>query len=379
MPSEKKRKILVVELWGLGDLTFATPLIAAALEKDEVHLLAKEHAQTLLAPSFPNLKFITYDAPWTVYRGKYRFWEWNWMKLIKLVLHLRKEKYDIAVSVRNDPRNHFFMWLIGAVERISFLLEGARRFLDTDRIFLTTCLERLDFKQHKVRDWHQIGRQIGLGKTADMAPTLRHSRYRSEKIRRIFANIDKPVICIHAGARIAVRRWPEHYFARIIKLLRRNFDFHLIVVPEPGTTPSVLASHADTWLPDLTIRELIDLLGRSDLLICNDSGPAHIASCCGRPSIPIFGPSDPEWFRPWGEEHKVIIRDICPWRPCFDYCRFSEAHCMTKLLPADVWPEIEQHILSLIAIGKLPEALSRPEESPEVPMPRHARFERLAG
>lgn len=353
-----KRKILVVELWGLGDLTFASPLISAALEAgDEVHLVGKPHARDLLEPSFPSLKIITYDAPWTAYIGKYRLWKWRWFELLKLVGQLRSENYDVAVSIRNDPRNQLFMWLAGARERVGFIIEGRRSLFDAGRMLLSRRLKRNRLKQHKVEDWRQIGAEIGLPSISEAKPSLHHSSYRTERIGAIFAGMDKPVICLHSGARIPVRRWPERYFARVVEELRNHFDFHLLVIPEPQTLPSLLAGIADTCLTSLTTRELVDVLGRSDLLICNDSGPAHIAACCGRPSIPVFGPSDPDWFRPWGDENMVVIRDICPWRPCFDYCKFSEPYCMTKLLPETVWPDIQHHILELVRRGVLTERI----------------------
>lgn len=44
-----KPKLLVVELWGLGDLVIATPFLRAAAERYEVTLLAKPYAQELQA------------------------------------------------------------------------------------------------------------------------------------------------------------------------------------------------------------------------------------------------------------------------------------------------------------------------------------------
>lgn len=352
-----KRKILIIELWGLGDLTFATPVISAALEQDEVHLLGKKHAKALLEPSFPKVRFIAYDAPWTVFRGKYKLWKWNWIALVTLMLRLRREKYDIAISARNDPRDHLFMGLIDAKRRIGFMLEGPKRFFDMGRVFLTNRLKRGKNKQHKVEDWHQIGATIDLPAASAARPQLDHARYRTERVDRFFANVKKPVICLHTGAGTVLRRWPESYFARIIGLLRNHFDFHLFIVPEPLTLPSSLAESADTFVTDLTVHELADVLGRADLLICNDSGPAHIAAACGRPVIAIFGPGDPDWFHPWGNACKIVLRDICPWRPCFDYCKFTEPYCLTKLLPETVWPDLQQHIRKLLAEGELPDAL----------------------
>lgn len=359
-----RRKILLMELWGLGDLTFSTPVIQAAVEDDEVHLIGKEHARVLLEPSFPSLRFFSYEAPWTVFRGKYKLWKWNWITLVGLIRRLRREKYDVAVSARNDPRDQFFMRLIGAKKRVGFVLEGNKRLFDMGRLFLTDRLRRKKNSQHKVEDWRQIGVALGFQDAAMPEPQLKHGAYRSERVERLFSGIKKPVLCLHTGARIAVRRWPEGYYANIIGKLRARFEFHLVIVPEPLTLPSSLAGLADTYVTDLNVRELVDVLGRADLLLCNDSGPAHIAACCGRPAIPIFGPSNADWFRPWGDLHQIVQRDICPWRPCFDYCKFTEPYCMTKLLPETVWPDIQHHICKLVARGALPGAILKKAPQP---------------
>ena len=345
-----KRKLLIMELWGLGDLTFATPILGEALRQGGVHLLGKEHATPLLKPSFPGLHIHSYDAPWTRYRGKYNLWAWRWREFFSTVLRLRREKFDVAVSVRNDPRDHLFMWFIGARERHGYPRRGSR-------LLLTHPLRRGKAKQHKVEDWREIGAALGLAGMESAAPHLDHAAYRTPRIDEAFRSICKPVLCLHTGARIAVRRWPAQHFAQIIGKLRSQFDFHLLLIPDPDGYDAGLASLADSFLDKLSVVELVDALGRADLLLCNDSGPSHLAASCGRPAIAMFGPSDPDWFRPWGDTHRVIIRDICPWRPCFDYCKFLETHCMTKLLPDMVWPEIHEHIRSLITRGALPDRL----------------------
>jgi len=192
----------------------------------------------------------------------------------------------------------------------------------------------------------------GMGETV---PRLDFAQYRSPAVDAMFADFSgKPILCLHPGARIGVRRWPESYFASLVEKLRERFDFELVLVPGPEGCSSGLTALADHVLRPLTVPELVDVLSRVHVLLCNDSGPGHIAAACGRPVIPIFGPTDPDWFRPWGDQHHVVIRDICPWRPCFDYCNFAEPYCMTKLLPERVWPEIREHLRSLVEQGVLP-------------------------
>jgi ADP-heptose:LPS heptosyltransferase len=347
----------VLELWGLGDLTFSTPLLRAAVERYDVTLVGKAHARPLLEATFPQIRFLAYDAPWSAYRDKYRLWKWDWRELFALLRQLRRERFDAAVSVRNDPRDHFVMRFVGARARYGFPLKGSAAFL-------THPLLRSQPRQHKVEDWRDIGRALDFPAMDTAAPQLDHAQYRTPRVDELLRDIGKPLVCLHPGARIGVRRWPVEYFASFVGRLRREFDFHLALIPDPDGYGLDLAPLVDSVLPALSVAELVDVLGRAALVLCNDSGPGHIASSCGRPAIVIFGPTDPDWFRPWGDLHHLVIRDICPWRPCFDYCKFSEPYCMTKLLPDKAWPEVREHLQGLLTRGVLPPELRRAEPVP---------------
>jgi heptosyltransferase-2 len=325
----------------VGDLVLATTLIDKARAAYEVHLLAKPAARDFLFPTYPDVIFHSFVAPWTVFYGKYRVWRWRWPELARLIHGLRRESFDAAVSVRQDPRDHFLMWLMGVRQRYGFPTRGSE-------LFLTRPVWRRDDKQHRVEDWRQLGDALNI-EAEKAEPRLAGEKYRSNRIEETFASVSIPLICLHAGARIAVRRWPAEYFEEIIYELRKEFRFHLLLIPDLDGFGASLEKVSDSVLSDLSLHELVAVLSRVDLLLCNDSGPMHIAAACGRPVISIFGPSHPDWFHPWGDTHKIIIRDICPYRPCFDYCRFPEPYCLTKLTPAEAWPEINQHVLRVLS------------------------------
>jgi heptosyltransferase-2 len=313
-------------------------------------VVGKPCVRDLLGPSCQGLTFTTFDAPWTRFRGKSRLWDWNWPELGRMMRKLRAGRFDIGVSIQSDPRDHLLMWLLGIRDRYGFSRRGSS-------IFLNHHLLRPAENRHRVEDWRDIGRALRLEGVDTAEPSLALEGYASSRVDAVFDAIRKPVICLHAGARIPLRRWPEPYFAEIIRRLRACFDFHLVLLRDPDGCGHDLAPLADTVLDGLTIPELVRSLGRSDLLLCNDSGPSHIAAGCGRPVITIFGPTEQAWFRPWGADHLVISRDICPWRPCFDYCIFPEPYCMTKLLPEFAWPQMEAHLRKLIEGGRLTPAL----------------------
>lgn len=346
-----KPKLLVVELWGIGDLTLATAFIDKVRSDYEIHLLAKSHARELLAPTYPELVFHTLSAPWTAHRGKYQLWKWPWLRLLALISDLRRQEFEVAVSVRPDPRDHVLMWLSGAAMRYGYPAKGSE-------ILLTGPIGTPPHGQHRVECWQELAKTVPSNDTKAMEPRLSGKQYQASRIENDLLQTSKPIVCVHVGAGAVVRRWPVEHWNQLIRQLRLKFDFHLVLVPDVDNFGADLKPVSDALLGDLTLAELVYLCSRASLFLCNDSGPMHVAAACGCPTIALFGPGDPTWFRPWGTQHRMIIRDICPYRPCRDFCRFPEPYCLTKLLPGEVWPEIEQHINWLFSKKILKPALA---------------------
>ena len=307
----------------------ATTVIAAAGQTYDVVLLGKAHAAALLRTSYPNVRFIAWDAPWTAFRRKYDVRRWNWRELLSVLGALRRERFDVGVSVRCDPRDHLLLWLAGVKRRIGFPVKSSA-------LLLTEKLQRRA-DHHRVEDWRTVGRALPLPQIDVAEPFLQARAYPLPQERPPH----QLAACVHTGSRIAVRRWPEEYFRQAIIRLREQFDLHLTIIPDPDGYGSGLADLADEFTPRINVEQLVGILGAMDVVLCNDSAPAHIAAASGVPTIALFGPTNPNWYRPWGNEHHVVIRDICPYRPCFDYCRFPEPYCLTKISPDDAWPEIE--------------------------------------
>lgn len=347
---DRKPKLLVLECWGLGDLAMATGFLHEAVKVWDVELVGKAYARTLLEPTFPQITYTVFDPPWSVFHGKYRLWKWDWLGIFSLLWRLRSRHFDAAVSVRFDPRDHFVMWLAGAARRFGFPTKGSG-------ILLNRPVAASPVERHRVEDWRALGEAMGLPAMATADPMLPRAAYRSELGDRLFGKISKPIICLHPGARIALRRWPESYFIEIVRRLRETFDFHLALVSEVDGYGAGLIPFADTVVPPLQLRELVDVLGRADVVLCNDSGPAHLAAATGRVVIAMMGPAPMGLIGPWGKWTKGVIRDICVWRPCADQCRYSEPYCLTKLVPDLAWSDIHAYLLSLIAQGVLPPSL----------------------
>ena len=70
------------------------------------------------------------------------------------------------------------------------------------------------------------------------------------------------------------------------------------------------------------IPELVESIRKSRLLLCNDSGPMHIAAGVGTPVTAMFGPTDPVLTGPFSDQAEVLT-------PSLDCCRCFKRTCDT--------------------------------------------------
>jgi ADP-heptose:LPS heptosyltransferase len=93
------------------------------------------------------------------------------------------------------------------------------------------------------------------------------------------------------------------------------------------------------------VGELMDRLATADRFIGNDSGPGHLAALLGVPTFTV-GPQMPEVFSPRHPDAKWIEGAPCRFKPCRDYCRFSEPLCLTALDTATVHRSVASWLAS---------------------------------
>jgi ADP-heptose:LPS heptosyltransferase len=58
------------------------------------------------------------------------------------------------------------------------------------------------------------------------------------------------------------------------------------------------------------VDELIEKTKHACLFISNDSGPCYIANILGKPTFTIYGPTNPNFSLPFGENHKYYKKEL---------------------------------------------------------------------
>jgi lipopolysaccharide heptosyltransferase II len=322
------RSFLVVEPWGLGDVILATPLLGALRENfpgATITLLAKRHAEPLLLHSGLVDEVVPFDFPWTAFEGKYRPSRYDTPAFENLFRQLRKRDFDVSLDARRDIRSNVVTYLAGARRRIGYDFGGGAHLL-------TDVVPSGDQNAHKIEDWLELLKPLGVRVRGERKPRLAVTEGERasarDRLKLLGISSVGPLMGLHPGASHAVRRWDQSRFSEVLENVLANDGAQAVIFEErEGDSAGISTSRA---VPRVRtgVRELMAMIAECDLVLCNDSGPMHIAEALDVPVIALFGGSRSDWYGPRGEFHSVVQVDDMPCRPCFDACIFSSARCM---------------------------------------------------
>ncbi|MFI5094780.1 MAG: glycosyltransferase family 9 protein [Candidatus Acidiferrales bacterium] len=280
-------------------------------------------------------ELIAVQTPWGVdfprWR-KYNPFSGAWLKFAGTVLRLRRESFDVALCAKADIRDNFFVWLSGARRRVGYGFYGGSCFL-TD-----VAMPDLDHPHYSSR-WLRLLESLGkpaLDPRTRLSLDLAEQQFADEYLAERGVKNGDFVIGIHPGARVRTRQWGGENFRAVGERLAAQFAVKILWFGEPnGSTAAELPeSFVSVSLP---LRQFMAVLSHCSLLICNDSGPLHIAEALAVPVVAVFGPNKPEWFGPLGRQSRTVIRDGFWCRPCGDRCIFDQPYCLKTVSVVQVF------------------------------------------
>ncbi|MBF0510816.1 MAG: WecB/TagA/CpsF family glycosyltransferase [Candidatus Omnitrophica bacterium] len=334
-------KILIMELWGLGDVVMMSAVLKPlrlAFPKAKIVVLCQEHGQQILQENKEISSFVTFKFPWTLFKAKYHLWQWDWPGLLGGIQELRRERFDLVLDGRGDLRNDFLAWLIAPSQYVS------------------ASKKRLE---HRVDCWKGVLEQIGVSREA-ICPEIGISGAEQSEARQFieqqFPSRPGQLIGIYPGASQPFKRWPLERFKGLAQRFLEDGQTGVIVVADPDGFGQELGQDLKVPVFKGNIRQVIGLLGQLNRLVSNDTGLMHMAAALHVPVTAVFGPGDPDIFGPRGLSDIVI--KPCPGRPCFVGCKKKSVDCLLDISVEDVWQSVRGQ-MSLKTISLLGAPVSR--------------------
>ena len=333
------KRILVVKLDHLGDVLLATPVFSnlrQAYPNAELHALTGAWSRVVLEKHPDVNKVWEYDSPAFCRTGP----PTSLRQTFQLYRELRRQKYDLMVELRNDWRIICFSLLRVTPKRLDrAALQVANKlgFAQFTGIHETT--RNLD-----VLDKAGIPTRI---QTTTFSVTVEDQKWASNFLIDHQIDKERPLIAIHPGSPIPLKRWaPERYAELADWLIARKRAKILFVgvkdeIPIITEIQRLMRAESINIAGKTTLTQLASILHTCNVFIGNDSGPMHLAAAVGTQTIGLYGPGDPTRFGPVGTKCQTIQRKTdCP--PCRGTtCRFGKDGCMSKIQVADVMQTLE--------------------------------------
>jgi lipopolysaccharide heptosyltransferase II len=328
------RRLLCVRLDSIGDVLMTTPAIRACRETFgcRVTLLASS-AGASVAPLVPEIDAsIPFAAPW--------------MKPATAtddqatIRRLRAERFDAAVIFTVYSQSPlpaaYLCYLAGIPLRLAHCHENPYQLLSD----WVADPEPASLVRHEVRRQLDLVGTVGA-RTDNERLSFSVPETARATVRALFPGRAKPLVVVHPGASAASRRYPAEQFARATDLVIEETGAQAVFTGDVGEQELVRDVQARMTRASLSLVGRLDLAGlgalieEADLLICNNTGPAHIAAAVGTPVVDLYALTNPQ-HTPWRVESRVLFHDV-PCRNCYkSVCPAGHHDCLKRVSPEAV-------------------------------------------
>lgn len=300
----KVRKICVFKPGAIGDVLMTTPFLKALRQRfpnAQIDYWVGKNSAFLLAKNQNINRVITFDEHNAL--GKRAF------RMLALAQKVHNTNYDVMFMLDFSYLANVFAAACRVPVTIGFDRGG-------EGFPLTLSIPYGKVK-HQIEYYLDLAYLVGAKRITEPRMEFKLStddmKFAEQFFKKHKLNPARTIAIAPGGARnlgqdMPSRRWPAERFAQIAQKLAEQGWQMLLIGRSPGDdepVPAMLnaAPKAVNAIGNFNYRQSAALMRLSRLLICNDSGPMHVAAAIGTPTVSIFGPTDPRRKAPLGAKH----------------------------------------------------------------------------
>lgn len=303
--NNKINKIFIINFGGIGDeILFLPTIISLKKTYPEAKITLCLEKRT---KSIKDLTDLIDELYFVDIKGKNKYSE-----LLKMVLKARFGKYDAILSSGGNKLISVLLFMTGIKTRIGYNTGKLSQML------LTNAVE-LNKNQYASKMYHALAMPL----TSEVTELPEINVQSQEKIENS--------ILIHPGvSQMSIKKGiiktvPAQTWAKVLKLLVEQGK-HVILTggPDDKECIDIIKKECGTFDYDdytkgqiKSLKDLAELIGKSEKFLCSDSAPLHVAVAMKTKTYAIFGSTDENKLIPQADFVKAIkSKKHCPLAPC---------------------------------------------------------------
>ena len=347
-------RVLLIKLAEQGSTVLAASAIRRAVERfgrEQVYFLCFEEnrfildAMELIPPG--NVLVLRTEGLLSTLGGA-----------VSLMRRLRSLGFDVAVDMEFFARSTAILaYLSGAPRRVGFHAVGPegpwRGDLLTHRLHHNPHLHAEEVFRLLIEAIDADPRLLPtvpfvLPAAPEPPPALRVSAEERQAVRSLLAaafgagalETRRRLVLLNANCSdiVPLRAWPAERYEAVARALLAEDEEVLIAftgapveaAPAQRLADAVGSSRCVSLAGRTTLRQLLVLFGEADVLVTNDSGPAHFAGLTDIDVITLFGPETPLVFGSRSPRSHILHAGLA-CSPCVSALNNRESRCRDNL------------------------------------------------
>jgi ADP-heptose:LPS heptosyltransferase len=310
-PAGEVRSILVVRRNGIGGMVCALPVLRAPKKvhpKAQLTVLADEANAPVARLCEAVDEVLVFPLRPRLFHG--RSWE-AW----RTARELRGRGFDLAVGVSGS-----FSRLLAQI------VYGTGAGIRAGTLPPERVAEPFYYSHYRVRHdasrTHQIQTGVEILSSMGIAcdpgairlniPTPEIDRAKSWLISKL--DPARPLVWLHLSNRRAESRWSAEDFKELARQLIEKTDANIVLARAAGDSdfdPAFFESlprNRVACFENKSFLKFAAALSQARVAVCGDGGVMHLAAALGVSVVALFSATEPEIWRPWGDQHRVIRR-----------------------------------------------------------------------
>jgi len=281
--------------------------------------------------------------------------------IVRQAREWRSRRFDLALLFQNAFEAAFIAAAARVRVRMGYATDG-RSALLTNAILLPRWRD----ERHEVFYYLNIVAELekllyGASRILEHEPqlALNISEARKTQAREFLTSqgvrMNRSLVALCPGSTNSrAKRWPAERYAALADRFIAETGANVLLIGSPdehevSREVEARMNHHPIMLTGRTdLAQAIAVLSLADVLITNDTGPAHISAALNRPTLVIFGPTDPRTTRPFSTVAEIVHHPP-ECAPCMLRDCPIDHRCMTAISPEEVFSRASAMIKKEVA------------------------------